>query len=177
MLSHVMDKFNMDMSTLLELFRDQQRYEWLPTKEEIPKSIGDPTPESALQALETSSFLPTLYEFFQKYSVGLEQVLLDEAIYEGEYLEDLKVTEDRVGALLCELQVSMMEKGITPNPDVSREIMSEEFRDIESDAMRNLRDWIILRDLMNALEFSLDALAYLEEHVPENEKNRTQNGI
>ena len=47
--------------------------------------------------------------------------------------------------VLCELQVAMLERGIQPEQDISREIMGSDIRDIEDTSYRNLRDWYIYR--------------------------------
>jgi hypothetical protein len=54
----------------------------------------------------------------------------------------------------------MLERGVEQNPDVTRNIMTEELRDIENDLQRNLRDWTIFRDLLNALEYTEDAMQH-----------------
>ncbi len=47
--------------------------------------------------------------------------------------------------VLCELQVAMLERGIQPEQDISREIMGSDIRDIQDTSYRNLRDWYIYR--------------------------------
>ena len=47
--------------------------------------------------------------------------------------------------VLCELQVAMLERGVEPEEDIRREIMSQDVRDIEDSSYRNLRDWYIYR--------------------------------
>ena len=64
--------------------------------------------------------------------------------------------------VLCELQVAMLEKGIMPEDDVSREIMASDVRDIEDESYRNLRDWYIYRDYMNGLEYVVHAFGHLK---------------
>lgn len=63
--------------------------------------------------------------------------------------------------VLCELQIAMLEKGITPDEDVNRTIMAPEIRDIQDDSYRNLRDWYIFRDYMNGLEYAVHAFKHL----------------
>ena len=53
--------------------------------------------------------------------------------------------------VLCELEIAMMEKGITVKREdpgqgpITRSIMSDAVRDIEDESYRNLRDWYIYR--------------------------------
>jgi hypothetical protein len=56
----------------------------------------------------------------------------------------------------------MLEKGIWPQEDVSREIMAPDVRDIEDESYRNLRDWYIYRDYMNGLEYVVHAFSHLK---------------
>jgi hypothetical protein len=65
----------------------------------------------------------------------------------------------------------MLEKGIVPEEDVSRQIMASDVRDIEDESYRNLRDWYIYRDYMNGLEYVVHAFNHLKRkhgsHGPE----------
>ena len=66
--------------------------------------------------------------------------------------------------VLCEVQVAMAEQGVVQFPDVKRDIMAGEFRDMKYNASyRNLRDWIILRDYMNGLEYVIQQLEYFNK--------------
>ncbi len=65
--------------------------------------------------------------------------------------------------MLCEIQIAMLEKGILPDEDVGRSIMSSEVRDIQDESYRNLRDWYIFRDYMNSLEYITHALKHLSK--------------
>lgn len=40
-----------------------------------------------------------LFEYFQKFSVGLEQMLLDLSIYDGSHLENFKMLENLIGGV------------------------------------------------------------------------------
>lgn len=56
--------------------------------------------------------------------------------------------------LLCELQMALAERGVVPRPDVTREVMPRDYRDMSNSVTyRNLRDWLIFRDYMNGLEY------------------------
>ena len=66
--------------------------------------------------------------------------------------------------VLCELQLAMMERGISVDEEISRQIMRKEIRHVESDSYRNLRDWYIYRDYMNSLEYAIDAFTHLKRN-------------
>lgn len=55
--------------------------------------------------------------------------------------------------VLCELQMALAERGVTPRADMTREVMSLEYRELRDATHRNLRDWLIFRDYMNGLEY------------------------
>lgn len=67
--------------------------------------------------------------------------------------------------VLCELQVALVERGLTPRPDVTRDIMSSEFRKRESRTQTELRDWLIFRDYMNALEYLIQVFDHLAQRL------------
>ncbi|CAG2063055.1 unnamed protein product [Timema podura] len=93
------------------------------------------------------------------FAVGLEQVVIDQKENGGEFLQEFKDTEFKVRATLCEIQVAMVERNVTPKADVTREIMGEELRMMGNSSYRNLRDWLIFRDYMNGLEYVVQALS------------------
>ena len=63
--------------------------------------------------------------------------------------------------VLCELQVALVERAVTQRPDVTREVMSSEYRNMAAETYRNLRDWLIFRDYMNGLEFIVQVFEHL----------------
>ena len=65
--------------------------------------------------------------------------------------------------VLCELQMAMLERGISAGEDVSRNIMSQEVRNTEDSSYRSLRDWYIYRDYMNGLEYVIHAFDHLKK--------------
>lgn len=64
--------------------------------------------------------------------------------------------------VLCELQVALVERGVTPRPDITRDIMPPKVRAIRNETERSLRDWIVIREYMNALEYVVQAFQYLQ---------------
>ena len=66
----------------------------------------------------------------------------------------------------------MLEKGIIPEEDVSRNIMAPDVRDIEDESYRNLRDWYIYRDYMNGLEYVVHAFNHLKRKNSHSQQKR-----
>ena len=114
----------------------------------------------------------------------MEQVLLDRAIYSGDFLEEFATMENKLSMVnvcnfsklvdccsnhvnvlvqvLCSLQMALMEKQIQPDADAARQMMTNEYRDMKSESGRNLRDFIILRDYINLLEYLVQVLQHFQ---------------
>lgn len=58
----------------------------------------------------------------------------------------------------------MLERKVAFHPDVDRDIMRDEFRDIDSDTKRDLRDWIIFRDYMIVLEYVIEVAKHFVDN-------------
>ena len=63
----------------------------------------------------------------------------------------------------------MLERGVEPEEDIRREIMSQDVRDIEDSSYRNLRDWYIYRYIVQKLQ----GLVHIQVHSTENLGTRT----
>lgn len=125
-------------------------YDWLP---KIPPPEGKSLEELDASATDIRKSLVDSYEFLQKFAVAVDQMILDQIIYEGNFLEAFRNMELKQKLPLCQLQQAIGLLRIAPNPDVSKDIMSEEYRSIEAETTRNVRDYIILRDHTNALVY------------------------
>ena len=65
--------------------------------------------------------------------------------------------------MLCALQYAMMEKRVMADTDAARQLMSRAYRDLRSASGRNLRDFIIVRDYTNLLEYIQQLLEHFME--------------
>lgn len=137
-------------------------FEWLPSKDEIPKELGNFVSMDHLSSLALDETLLNTYEYLQKIAVGLEQILWDQQDYHGDFVQQFKDSENHLRLLLCEIQTAMIERGIQMRPDVTRDLMPEEHR-ITDKTFRKLRDWIIYREYMNALEYVKQVFEYLKQ--------------
>ncbi|XP_047350817.1 uncharacterized protein LOC124949577 isoform X2 [Vespa velutina] len=137
-------------------------YDWLPSKKDIPKQLGEQLQQQYLDSLELDRSLLDAYEYMQKYAVGLEQIVWDQEDNGLEFRDQFKDTEFKLRTVLCELQVALMERAVTLRPDVTRNAMSTEYRSMSSSATyRDLRDWLIFRDYMNGLEYVVQVFEHL----------------
>ncbi|KAF3427991.1 hypothetical protein E2986_05755 [Frieseomelitta varia] len=153
--------FNIDFADLHSMFRDN-RYDWLPGPHEIPKELGNELSRVYLNGLQLDKALIDAYEYMQKYAVGLEQIVWDQENLKLQFRDQFKDTEYRLRTVLCELQVALVERQLSSRPDVTRDIMKPEFRNLSSsETFRNLRDWLIFRDYMNGLEYVVQVFEHL----------------
>jgi len=105
-----------------------------------------------------------MYNYLQRFAVGLEVMVEDQAMYDGDFIMEFNEAEYKLKAVLCELQMAMLERGLEVGEDVDRSIMSKEVRNTEDSSYRNLRDWYIYRDYMNGLEYVIHAFDHLKKH-------------
>lgn len=151
---YVQKTFNVEINSHHDMWKGVH-YDWLPSPQELPKNLGEPTQDEHLGKLELNEALRDTYEYLQKMAVGLEQVAWDQKEQNGEFMKHFKDVEYKLRAVLCEIQMAMMERQVTQRQDVTREIMNEEFR-VMNDTHRKLRDWVIFRDYMNCLEYIIE---------------------
>ncbi len=111
------------------------------------------------------------YEYLATVAVFLEQVRIDEIMYEFNIKDEdkgfasriLEIEEQGVYWLLCQLQISLHAHGLPVDTDVTRDVMAKEFRDLNNRAVRHNRDYIILRDFGKVLNYIRAEFASLAE--------------
>jgi hypothetical protein len=134
-------KFNTNVAQL-KLYYAPHDYEWLPTPK-IPKKLDGAVDPEHLKSLEVncassfpifptilirfllSQFKPTLLEVYvslQKIAVGVEQMVWDEEDRNGPLKSSLIETENYLGSLLCEIHTAIIEKELTVEETVTRDI-------------------------------------------------------
>lgn len=64
--------------------------------------------------------------------------------------------------VLCSLQMAMIEKHVEPDADAVRQLMDNKYRDMRSASGRNLRDFVIVRDYINLLEYTHQVLQHFQ---------------
>ncbi|XP_011878734.1 PREDICTED: uncharacterized protein LOC105568007 [Vollenhovia emeryi] len=152
--------FKTDFASVHNLWR-KNHYAWLPTRSEIPKELGEELDQKHLEKLEINTSLVDAYEYMQKYAVGLEQVVLDQKDYQPKYHQKFTEAEWKLRAVLCEIQVALEERSVTRRPDVTRDVMTSDFRTMTDMTFRDLRDWLIFREYMNGLEYVIQVFSHL----------------
>jgi hypothetical protein len=58
--------------------------------------------------------------------------------------------------------MAMIEKHVEPDADAARQLMDNKYRDMRSASGRNLRDFIIVRDYINLLEYTKQVLHHFQ---------------
>lgn len=110
--------------------------------------------------------LLNIYGYLQRIAVGLEQIVWDQEDTNGIFHDDFSKREYQLRALLCEIHVAMDERGILQrHENVSRDIMGDDHRQISDSSKRHLRDFVIFREYMNALEYVIDVFEHFERKL------------
>ncbi|XP_017775080.1 PREDICTED: uncharacterized protein LOC108561586 [Nicrophorus vespilloides] len=139
--------FNSDPESLHTQWQ-ANHYDWLP----LTMMDSEQIPE-----LNMKNSLIDIYEHLQKFAVGLEQIVWDQEDNRGAFLKNFTDTEYNLRSLLCEIQMAIIELGLSQKPDITRDLMGPDFRSITDATERNLRDWLIYRDYMSALDYTVKA--------------------
>ena len=96
----------------------------------------------------------------QYYAIGIEQIRLDLKLNKGDLEEEFKnIAEDNY-RILCDINIGMHLQKLKPESNVLRNVMNHEYRVIDEMSRRSLRDFIILRDYVNATNFITILFAY-----------------
>lgn len=93
------------------------------------------------------------FQYLQYYAVGFEQIILDQILHDGQMLNEFREIEEHLGQLMCELQLGMWYRDISPNKHIGQEAMSQEYRDVGDASRRVIRDFLLLRDFIEITDF------------------------
>ncbi|KAI1305834.1 hypothetical protein HDE_01234 [Halotydeus destructor] len=138
-----------------ELGLEDQRQEWLP---DVPSpsleafAKYDDKPENAFK----EAFI-----MMQYFVVGIEQILMDIVLHNGQSVDDMKLLQEDINQIMQEIRYSMHDLGIAVDGDITHDVMSHRFRDMKSSSKRNVRDYLILREYIRALDFVQQLFAHL----------------
>ncbi|XP_022239176.1 uncharacterized protein LOC106457500 isoform X1 [Limulus polyphemus] len=134
---------------------DYMRQEWLPV---IP-----PTSEDHFGGIDVKEAYKKAFEYLQYYAVGVDEMKMDQVLHpeSGQFLDHFQEVENRIREVLCELQLGMYTLKIRQNPDVMKNVMSTEYRDIPEESKRNLRDYLILRDYLKSITYIWELFRHL----------------
>ncbi|KAL7292914.1 hypothetical protein TKK_0013581 [Trichogramma kaykai] len=157
--------FGTDFKDLHLTWKDNH-YDWLPGLAQIPKQLGEPLGLDYLDKLDLDNALLNVYEYLQRYAVGLEQVAWDQQDNALAFQQEFKDMENHLRSVLCEVQMALAERNVPQREDIDRDIMPEEYRNMWTSATyRNLRDWLIYRDYMNGLEYIVEVFDHLISQI------------
>ncbi|GFT62116.1 uncharacterized protein NPIL_667042 [Nephila pilipes] len=96
------------------------------------------------------------FEVLQYYAVGMEQVLLDEVMYGGRFIDQCRDAENLLTQLLCQVHMATFSLRAPKYPDVSRAVMNQKLR-TGNYALRMYRNFLIFRDYVEVLDILLEA--------------------
>ncbi|XP_044002445.1 uncharacterized protein LOC122848432 isoform X2 [Aphidius gifuensis] len=131
------------------------RYDWLPTFDQIPKHLGLLLSPEYLEKMEMrmlDQVFVNAYNYLQIYSVAIEQIVWDQKDRQWDFYDSFETMRTQTLAILCEIHLILLSRGITAKEPPLREHMPENAR-VADETYLHLRDWIILRDYMNSLEY------------------------
>ncbi|XP_053206866.1 uncharacterized protein LOC128391055 [Panonychus citri] len=131
---------------------DNLRLNWLP---EISNSIED------IAIIEEEDAFRRSFQYLQYFAIGLEQLVLDQALHEGHMIKEFREIEEKLSQLLCEVQLGMWYRNIKPDKRVGFEVMTIEYRDIADASRRMIRDYLLLRDLIKLTDYITQIFASL----------------
>ncbi|KAJ1525923.1 hypothetical protein ONE63_009111 [Megalurothrips usitatus] len=157
---YVEETFQKDYEEHHNMWKIYKYHEWLPA---IPKELGENVKKEHLQKQKLDVALKDIYKYLQMYAVGLEQVAMDQKQNRNKFYLDFERQEHLLRNVLCEVQVAMAEQGVVQHPDVSPDIMTDTYRKPNGESIRNVRDWVILREYMNGLEYIIQLLDHFSQ--------------
>lgn len=122
------------------------------------------------------SALQKVFTYLQKIAAGMEQVVVDQADNNGEFLTEFDRAQFGLKMVLCEIEYALLQKGVPEEElaEVPREIIPMRIRNLEDQSYRNLRDWYIYRDYMNGLEYVVDAFTHLRRNNSRRRRRRRE---
>lgn len=110
------------------------------------------------------------YEYLQHFAVAMEQLVLDQMVVSGNFYHQFRGIEEKLLMALCQLQLALAKLRIEPNPNVTRDVMAEEYRTVDSETVRNVRNYIILRDHSMALKYIASVFQKIVQRIEEQER-------
>ena len=135
---------------------------WEALLAETPESYGFLVATAPENPDDFNSQLLHAYEKMQRLAVGIEQVTLDQALYEGDLLQDFRTIETHIVKILCQLHYAMMHQELKPPMNVTKEIMNENYRDLDGTSARTARDSVIVRAYDTAVDHLKDIFVKFE---------------
>ncbi|KAL3278828.1 hypothetical protein HHI36_016348 [Cryptolaemus montrouzieri] len=156
--------FSMNWEQLFNLYKGHGSYDWLPS---IPKRLGEPVSQDYLITLKLDDTLRDTYEYLQRFAVALDQIVIDEKARSNSLktmTKDFEEVEKYAISILCEILTTMNERKVTGHPDVQRSIIPENLKNGDN-THKNVRNYMILRDYINILEYVIACFVHLQENV------------
>ncbi|XP_018565549.1 uncharacterized protein LOC108906697 [Anoplophora glabripennis] len=138
-----------------------KRLPWLETDWLGNKRLHENITADELAALKVEDVLVNVYKILQRLAVGLEQITWDQQDKGDNFKEYFANSELQLKTVLCELYTTIEAHGLKMPEYPTRDIMSVDERSKTSNTERKIRDWLILRDYINTLDFLKQSLEHL----------------
>ncbi|XP_046641344.1 uncharacterized protein LOC124326500 [Daphnia pulicaria] len=154
-----LDKFLMSFADQVKS-DEAYRYDWLQVNTVIPKNPGQHLNESHYSQLQFPSMLTQSSNIFQRIAIGWEQMEYEKT--DSLYKDHFTSAKFRMKNTLCQLDGYLADKKMSPAPNPTRSIMPNELRSITSASQRDERNFRIIKEYVNALEYYIDVFSYFE---------------
>lgn len=103
------------------------------------------------------------YEDLQTFAMAFEQVTSDMKCDRCPLAPHFEKLGKRLNLLLCELQHVMIERQIGPTRTVQRADMPDEYRKVNSQTGRDIRNFVIFKNYLRALEYLVQVMEHLKK--------------
>lgn len=153
------DKFLMSFADQVKS-DEAYRYDWLQVNTVIPKKPGQHLTASHYSQQQFSAMLTESSNIFQRIAIGWEQMEYEKT--DSSYKDYFTSAKFRMKTTLCQLDGYLADKRMSPAPNPTRSIMPNELRSITSASQRDQRNFRIIKEYVNALEYYVDAFSYFE---------------
>ncbi|CAG2119150.1 unnamed protein product, partial [Medioppia subpectinata] len=153
---------------LEHIFKDFEGLQFKPTFEWLPKI--PPVSQEVFTDMTREIALLKAHRYVESFAVAIEQILVDQDLYagyEGLDRQEFKNIADDNYSILCEIRTAMslvfgsVDEHFLTN--TGREIMADEFRDIQEMSKRMLRDYLILRQYVQTADYINKLFAYVKQ--------------
>jgi len=159
---YIQQIFNIDYNTHYNRWINENN-SWIISR--LLDKAEDNMEQSWLNSRSFPSELNYSYEVLQRVSVGFEILLNDASkddFLENQFSKQFSTCKNDLQQLLCEIRDDIDVTGQEKPKDITRDEVPKEIREEASTAQRNLKNSIIFRDYMIAIQYVKNTYNYLK---------------